>query len=539
MAIIPAPSSLAMTLPLRCLPLKPKESDTPLACSSGVIWAKIFSYGNLDKESARCATLVCSMFRAIILMRRVGLISVDFSFPHATTLEGPMKDEFCRIATGIKQLPTFRMFLAAGITKENGIFINPVLYRTIQLVSFQQFQSAFINYIEVMKVCLHSQAWLGTAPAQFGDPANASTFLPYAQRLVFEPGTRCIYKGDLHGDLHSLVAFIHQLQISGDISREDPLKFIRPFKLIFLGDYVDRGSWGLEVIYLLMLLKIKNPEHVFLIRGNHEDFAMTDELGFKQEYESKFGKEDPQSLGYRQLVAFYNSLPVVLYVGSGSEDKKSFVQCCHGGIEWGYNPEKFLNQDDKNFETIGKFMRLSECSNLPEFQVEENSKGNNNALKLLRELSEDFTPASPKNPYPVGFMCHEFKVHPQDKTTFYKERKVFSCNKDLTQAVFAAASKGKNILYAAIRAHQHAPTDPLMKLLLRVKGCAILWNARSSENFALEKNTVITLLLSPDNSSGLHESKRTSFTFDTTLHVIIARQIEDWKCTVTNNEIYQ
>lgn len=429
------------------------------------------------------------------------------------------------------------MFQAAGVTEKDGIFKNGALYRAIQLVSHQQFQSTLKNYFEVMKTCLHSKGWSGTAPSQHCELTNTSTFIPYAQRLVVEPGTRCIFKGDLHGDLHSLVAFINKLQLNGDISREDPLKFIKPFNLIFLGDYVDRGNWGLEVIYLLMLLKIKNPDHVFLVRGNHEDPEIAGQLGFKQEYEAKFGQEDPQGLGYGQMTAFYNSLPVVLYLGSGTQEQKFFVQCCHGGMEWGYNPIKFLNQDDNSFEIMSEFRRSSECSNLPEFKVEEHSNGHK-ILKPLRELCENFTAKTPKNPYPVGFMFHEFKIHPQDMTTFYKGRNVFSCNKDLTQAVFAAASKGKNILYAGIRAHQHAPSDPLMNLLLKVNGCAKLWNARNSKDVRLEQNTVLTLLLTPDNDSGLSEGKLTRFTFDTTLYVITALQIENWKCTVTNNEIY-
>src|SRR5437867_2231768 len=69
--------------------------------------------------------------------------------------------------------------------------------------------------------------------------------------------------GDLHGDSKSLFQILSE--ISYDRFLSNPKN-----KLVFLGDYVDRGSDSVGVMYAVCYLKGTCPDSVVLMRGNHE-----------------------------------------------------------------------------------------------------------------------------------------------------------------------------------------------------------------------------------------------------------------------------
>ena len=78
--------------------------------------------------------------------------------------------------------------------------------------------------------------------------------------------------GDVHGQFYDL---------HGILKKEHRPEFLNE-KLLFLGDYVDRGPYGPEIVLLLYTLKQKYPDNVFLLRGNHESREMAEQFNFRQ-----------------------------------------------------------------------------------------------------------------------------------------------------------------------------------------------------------------------------------------------------------------
>ncbi|HEY6881602.1 MAG TPA: metallophosphoesterase family protein [Polyangiales bacterium] len=80
--------------------------------------------------------------------------------------------------------------------------------------------------------------------------------------------------GDLHGCYSCLKAAVVQARFFEKLAafKADPSKNPEP-KLVLLGDYIDRGMFSINgVLRAVLLLFLQAPEHVYVLRGNHEYF---------------------------------------------------------------------------------------------------------------------------------------------------------------------------------------------------------------------------------------------------------------------------
>lgn len=115
--------------------------------------------------------------------------------------------------------------------------------------------------------------------------------------------------GDIHGQYYDL---LNIWSINGNPSEENPY--------LFNGDFIDRGSFSVEVVLSLLAWKVALPNHLFMARGNHESRNLNKMYGFEGEVKHKYNEKT-----YELFSDLFCYLPVAHCI-----NRKIFV--AHGGL---------------------------------------------------------------------------------------------------------------------------------------------------------------------------------------------------------------
>ncbi len=175
--------------------------------------------------------------------------------------------------------------------------------------------------------------------------------------------------GDVHGQYYDLMKLF---EVGGDPATTNYL---------FLGDYVDRGYFSIEVLLLLYSYKLNYPNTFHMLRGNHECRHLTEYFTFKTECIHKYS-----SRIYNVSIESFNALPL-----SAIMNNQFF--CVHGGISPHLNTLDDIRKLDRFREppTRGLMCDLLWADPLEEYDDDDNLSDSHFENNDVRGCSYFFT----------------------------------------------------------------------------------------------------------------------------------------------------
>lgn len=142
---------------------------------------------------------------------------------------------------------------------------------------------------------------------------------------LLEIENECIIAGDLHGNLNDLLRILatNGLPKANQHNDQSDQRDIKNPSYLFLGDYVDRGDYSIEVVTLLFSLQILYPDSIFILRGNHEFRETNEKYGFLEQIKTQY--EQVADDMFELFNSAFDILPLAAVVGRS-------LFCVHGGL---------------------------------------------------------------------------------------------------------------------------------------------------------------------------------------------------------------
>ncbi|CAN6453567.1 unnamed protein product [Victoria cruziana] len=160
---------------------------------------------------------------------------------------------------------------------------------------------------------------------------------------VKSPVTIC---GDIHGQFHDLAELFRiggkenkrcKIRVTWTKRGILKLQVCPDTNYLFMGDYVDRGYYSVETVTLLVALKVRYPQRITILRGNHESRQITQVYGFYDECLRKYGNASV----WKIFTDLFDYFPLTALV-------ESEIFCLHGGL----SPSIETLDNIRNFDRV-------------------------------------------------------------------------------------------------------------------------------------------------------------------------------------------
>ncbi len=161
----------------------------------------------------------------------------------------------------------------------------------------------------------------------------------FIMKMNVNNNDKIILFGDFHGSFHTFFRHMLRLAKFGIINLQN-YEITNGYKLIFLGDIIDRGEYGLEIVqFICKMIYVNNNDtaiKIIYVRGNHEvrnqytERVVNGPRNFIMEIKNKLEIDIPSKLEDDKSVFkyFFSTCPSAIILSNNGNN----FWLCHGGI---------------------------------------------------------------------------------------------------------------------------------------------------------------------------------------------------------------
>jgi hypothetical protein len=160
--------------------------------------------------------------------------------------------------------------------------------------------------------------------------ADANDDDGYIKKINITNVDKIVIFGDHHGSFHTFFRNMLRLHIFGVLNLMT-YEINEPYRLIFLGDIVDRGQHSLDILEILFRFILNdNNDRIIINRGNHETNTMAKAFGFYNEITDAYEKTDRIENIFNKTMNFFKKCSSAIIIKNTESGHNFWL--CHGFI---------------------------------------------------------------------------------------------------------------------------------------------------------------------------------------------------------------